>query len=324
MAAKSRLRTALEDGLLTLPPGPVHVIGPEPETDLSPLDAHDLTLEQGFYPHARAFEDAGHDLVDAPGDAATIIVVMPRDKALGRDRVARAAASGALVVVDGSKTNGVDSVFKAARQRLGDLPSLTKDHGRIFWMTPGDALTDWCAPAPAPAGHGFVTGVGMFSADRIDAGSAALAEALPPKLPAQMAYLGAGWGYLSRAILTREGVKALALIEAERAALDCARINIPDPRASFHWADATDFAPATPFDGIVMNPPFHVARAADPRLGQAFITGAARMLAPHGKLWMVANRHLPYEAPLRAAFRNVAEIGASGGFKLFHASRPIR
>jgi len=73
-----------------------------------------------------------------------------------------------------------------------------------------------------------------------------------------------------------------------------------------------------------MNPPFHAGRAADPALGRAFIAAAARMLAPSGQLWMVANRHLPYEATLRETFRNVADAGGDGAFKVFHATRPLR
>jgi len=73
-----------------------------------------------------------------------------------------------------------------------------------------------------------------------------------------------------------------------------------------------------------MNPPFHVGRTADPSLGRAFIASAAKMLAGHGKLWMVANRHLPYEQALSDAFRNVDKIAQNNAFKVFHATRPLR
>ncbi len=53
---------------------------------------------------------------------------------------------------------------------------------------------------------------------------------LPAQLPARMADLGAGWGYLSRAVLDRPGVTSLDVIEAEALALDCAKANLPDPR----------------------------------------------------------------------------------------------
>jgi 16S rRNA (guanine1207-N2)-methyltransferase len=119
-------------------------------------------------------------------------------------------------------------------------------------------------------------------------------------------------------------VAALDLIEAEALSLDCAQLNVTDPRARFHWADALRFTPEKAYDGIVMNPPFHTGRAADAGLGRAFIQAACRLLAPHGKLWMVANRHLPYESAMSESFRNVDIIGGNNAFKLFHATKPLR
>jgi len=119
-------------------------------------------------------------------------------------------------------------------------------------------------------------------------------------------------------------VRELHLVEAESDALDCARINIPDPRARFHWADATTWKAPTALDMVVMNPPFHIGRDADPSLGVAFLTAAARLLHPQGVLWLVANRHLPYDRPLTTLFREVADIGGDSAFRLIRASHPHR
>lgn len=252
------------------------------------------------------------------------IVVVPRAKALAKAMIARAAATADLVVVDGNKTDGVDSLFKACRKTLGDLPSITKAHGRLFWFSRTDAFADWAAPPPTKGPHGFVTTAGVFSDGAVDKGSQLLVGALPDKLPPRMADLGAGWGFLATHVLRNDKVASLDLIEAEALSLDCARQNVTDPRASFLWEDATTYAPQTQYDGIVMNPPFHTGRSADPSLGRAFITAAARMLTPQGKLWMVANRHLPYEPTLAEAFRNVDTLAQSNAFKVFQASRPKR
>ncbi|GAB1364766.1 hypothetical protein MASR1M32_40020 [Rhodobacter sp.] len=147
---------------------------------------------------------------------------------------------------------------------------------------------------------------------------------LPEKLGPKVVDLGAGWGYLSRAILAREGVKKLDLVEAERDALDCARVNIDDPRARFHWADALRFRPENLAETVVMNPPFHTGRDADPALGVAFIAAARGMMAPDGVLWLVANRHLPYDAALSAAFLDVQEVEADSAFRVIRAARPRR
>ena len=83
-------------------------------------------------------------------------------------------------------------------------------------------------------------------------------------------------------MLKRPGVSELHLVEAEADALACARRNVADPRAAFHWADATRFHPGRAMDFVVMNPPFHGGRAADPALGAAFIRQAAAILQPAG------------------------------------------
>ena len=150
------------------------------------------------------------------------------------------------------------------------------------------------------------------------------AAALPNDLPPLVGDLGAGWGYLSRAILARPGVRCLDVVEAERVALDCARVNLPDTRAAFHWADATRFRPDRPWGAVVMNPPFHIGREADPGLGYAFLHAAHSGLAPTGVLWMVANRHLPYDKTLHELFRDVTEVSRDPAFRVIRAAYPVR
>ncbi|MFZ3580633.1 class I SAM-dependent methyltransferase [Loktanella sp. DJP18] len=324
MAAISRLHTVLDDGLLTLPEGPVTVMRPAADYDLSALGDRDIHVAQNFAPDADAFAQAGYTVAQDAPSSPTMIVVVPRAKALARSMIAQACALGQVIVVDGQRTDGIDSLYKDVRARLGDVPSLPKAKGRLFWFPATDVLSDWAAPPPVQGDHGYFTTAGVFSDGAVDKGSALLAAALPQKLPARMADLGAGWGFLSRAVLTRAGVASLDLIEAEALSLACARLNVTDDRATFHWANALTFQPRTKYDGIVMNPPFHTGSKGTPALGQGFIAAAARLLVPHGKLWMVANRHLPYEAALREHFRNVDELPGDGAYKLFHATRPLK
>ncbi len=319
----SRLSTAIAEGLISLPDGQISLMRPPATYDAAALPRAQVSVVHGFYPDAMAWQNAGYPLLRDLGPCETAVVVVPRAKALARAMVAEACAKARFVIVDGQKTDGADSLFKDCRKRLGDLPSLTKAHGRMFWFPATDAFADWTAPEPQTGPEGFVTTAGVFSDGEIDKGSALLVQALPPKLPARMADLGAGWGFLAHHVLQREGVASVDLVEAEALSLDCARQNVTDPRARFHWADAIQFQ-AGGFDGIVMNPPFHTGRAADPGLGRNFILAAARLLAPHGKLWMVANRHLPYEPTLNAAFRTVDTIAGNSAFKVFYAHKPKR
>ena len=323
--SQSRLSLVFEGHGFELPDeGRIAVFAARAGQDLSVLPRDRVDVIQPLFPDYQAFQRAGFTCaVKEEGAYAAALVCLPRAKAQARDLIARAVACADVVLVDGQKTDGVDSLLKDCRKRAELEGTVSKAHGKAFWFRGGD-FTDWRAPETQEVASGFVTSAGVFSADGVDPASAALAAVLPQKLGRNVADLGAGWGFLSAEILKRENVETLYLVEADRVALDCAERNISDDRASFHWADVTTWEARARMDSVVMNPPFHTGRSAEPALGVAFIEAAARMLAPSGQLWMVANRHLPYETTLKARFANVEEVAGDNRFKILHATRPAR
>lgn len=330
MSTASRLSLAVEDGTIAWPEGArVAVFAPRTGADLSALPKDRTQIITRFRPDWEAFQAAGWDCVLAPeGRYGAALVFATRAKAQCQGLIAEAASvSDGIVVVDGAKTDGIESILKACRKRSDVSATLSKAHGKLFSIGAGADFSDWTLADSTTVeddGKTFVTAPGVFSADGVDPASRLLAEALPEKLRAQVVDLGAGWGYLAHHVLRRDAVQALHLVEADRVALDCARENVNDGRAAFHWADARDWTAPGPVDAVVMNPPFHIGRASDPELGRAFIRAAARMLSPRGQLYMVANRHLPYEGDLAAAFGEVREIGGDNRFKIVQAARPSR
>ncbi len=325
-----RLDLALQAGLSLPEGGTIAVWHPSAGEDFGPLPRERLRLITPQAPDHAAFAAAGLAVsVALEGAVAASVVCLPRSRAEARDLIARAcAATSGPVIVDGQKTDGADALLRDVRGRVALSEALSKGHGKIAWFpSPGEALADWrAAPAVLQAeGRDWHTLPGMFSADGVDPASALLADALPAGLKGVAVDLGAGWGYLSARLLAKApGLAALHLVESDARALDCARANVSDPRAVFHWADATRPLPRLLADAVIMNPPFHQGRAARPQLGAAFITAAAAMLKPSGQVFLVANRHLPYEAALTAAFRKVTELPGSAAFKLVHAEGPIK
>src|SRR5262249_16674645 len=126
------------------------------------------------------------------------------------------------------------------------------------------------------------------------------------------------------------GIAALDLYEAEHRALDLARENLAAlatlasrAQLDYCWHDVTSGLPRT-YDVIVSNPPFHTqSRVERPDIGRRFIVTAPARLKPGGRLWLVANRHLPYEAVLDASFGSVRILAQEQGFKIVEALKKV-
>ncbi|MCF6445823.1 class I SAM-dependent methyltransferase [Nereida sp. MMG025] len=324
----SRLTLAINAGHVTLPDdGVIAVVGPPADADLSALPMERLQIVQGFKPDHDAWASRGYAVTtEMPAQVAGAIVFLPRAKDAMRARVAAAlGASDGPITIDGLKIEGIDSLYKDLRKRGTVSAAFSKAHGKTFTLDQDADLASWAAPAtPVEVIAGFRTLPGVFSAQGIDKGSAVLAEALPAKLPSRVADLGSGWGWLSAQILSHDTVQHLEMVEADYDAHRCAHINVTDPRAHLHWADATQFRPEKLCDAVIMNPPFHTSRNADPSIGRAFLHAGTKMLHQGGQMWIVANRHLPYENTLSELFLDVTEIAGTNSFKVLHARKPRR
>lgn len=298
-----------------------------------------LRCEQSFRPAADALERSGMTRVDE--DETTrfplVLVLPPRQRDEARALFARAVARcapGGRIVACLANNEGAKSGEADLERIAGAVASLSKNKCRVFWTAPLDGPADaalaaqWAqADAPRPVAEGrFISRPGVFAWDRIDAASRLLAEHLPHDLAGHAADLGAGYGYLSVELLTRcPRIRAVDLYEAERRALDLARVNLAPfaDRAAlgFHWHDVTRGVDGA-FDVVVCNPPFHAQGRADrPDIGRRFIAVAAQALKPGGRLWLVANRHLPYESELDARFGRARIVAQEGAFKVVEAVR---
>jgi 16S rRNA (guanine1207-N2)-methyltransferase len=162
---------------------------------------------------------------------------------------------------------------------------------------------------------------GVFSWDRIDPGTALLLQHLP-SFSGRGADFGCGLGLLANAVLQSTKVTQLTLIDIDRRAVQCAQHNVVDPRAQFRWTDARDAdTDLSALDFVVMNAPFHDAGTEDKALALSFVKRAAEVLRKDGVCWLVANRHLPYEAILQPLFKRVTLKLETGGYKIYEAQK---
>lgn len=305
-------------------------------------------LQQSFAPAADALARHHYtvipdhlSVIDAPAERYDIILVLPtRQREETRLLFAQAlslVSPAGIVVASVANSEGAKTAEADLARLAGRVGQLSKHKCRVFWTQPGAtpdvALRDeWLAlDAPEPiAGGRFISRRGLFAWDRIDSASALLASVLPDDLRGRVADLGAGFGYLACEVVERcKKITSVDLFEAEGRAIEPARSNIADAvvrsgreiATRVVWGDVTHGIDGR-YDTIVSNPPFHQGRADQPDLGRAFIVTAARALAPGGRFWMVANRHLAYEATLASCFGQVRTVVERDGFKVIEAKEP--
>lgn len=302
-----------------------------------------IACEQTFRPFADELASAGASFAGSTDVKGLVLLLPPRQRDEARALLAQAvrrAGDGGIVLACQSNNEGARSGESDLGRLAGNVQSLSKHKCRVYWCGIDDTridhalLDEWQAlDAPRRIADGrWLSRPGLFAWDRVDAASALLVAHLPETLRGRVADLGAGYGYLAAEVVRRcAGVEAIDLYEAERRAQEPARANLAeacrdagrDVAVAFHWQDVTRGL-AHRYDAIVSNPPFHQGRADQPELGRAFIEAAGAALHADGVFWLVANRHLAYEATLAARFDTARVVEVRDGFKVIEARNPKR
>ena len=336
------------DGALRWPKEGVLFLRAREGAALHAMGARNFAATQPFKPEAEKLERIGIAQLDEeslPERAFPLVLVLPpRQREEARALLAKACAAcapGGIVVAAVANDEGAKSREADLKRLAGDLVVQSKHHCRVFRTRP-DAPFDaalveqWkrldAARTIESDGIRFRTRPGVFAWDRADAASKLLASHLPSDLEGHVADFGAGWGYLALQALARcPRIASLDLYEADARALALADENLADAPAlernvpvRCHWHDVTGGV-GERFDAIVCNPPFHaLGRGERPDIGRAFIASAATALKPGGVLWLVANRHLPYEEALSEGFASLRIVAQQGGFKIVVATKSAR
>lgn len=316
--------------------GPTAFLGGRYHPFLEAFKKDALVIQQFYKPAATDLEGKGFfskpDIAGGEDGFSVIVAALPKNMTEARHVLAKGVMmlreGGSLVCAAGNKAGGARLKGILEEFSLNDIGDASKNKARSAWGERGKIFSPAVlqavregAPQRILSGS-YISCPGLFSWNEIDKGSEILASLLPPELPGRGADFGCGYGYLSRRVAQHcAGVERIFCVDADWRAIEACRMNMEGfNNAEFMWEDLTKPLSALKnLDWIVMNPPYHEGKSADPSIGRAFIATAADSLKPGGYLWMVANRGLAYERQLERLYKKVEKKIEAKGFKVYCA-----
>jgi len=273
-------------------------------------------------------------LTPAPFDC--VLCHLPRERAVQEELLRGAAAvlrPGGVLYFVAHRQAGVRSIIEWARELFGRCGVLRQKKGYHVAMAVRPAERDFALPVPVYSTHfvlldGVETAVvgkpGIFAWNRLDDGTRALVAAMEVGATERVLDLGCGTGLAGVAAARRATAGQAVLVDADLRAVEAAQRTLAAnaiANAAALLSDCGDELPAASFDVVVTNPPFHQDVAMEPTAAHRFIAAAARLLRPEGRLYLVANRFLPYGPWIEATFARVWVAGEDRAFRVWGAGQ---
>lgn len=271
-------------------------------------------------------------------DAATFdLVVLPLSRGKERQRfeltlaMERLRPQGTLLIW-GYNQSGIQSLERDLRRSAMPVRKLlSADSGRLL---------DVQGPLPqhlhtrvssilvqeqvAEIPFEFWTNSGSFAHGRLDAGTRFLLEHMPRQLKEPVLDLACGGGAIA-AFIAAQGLRRIIMADVDWQSLRAAEktaqsLYLPRPLASDIWEGIT----GGPFGTILINPPFHSSMRAKASydFAQRFFVGAPSALRADGRIFLVANRQLPYENMAREAGLHCEIRAENREFKVLELRSP--
>jgi len=206
-------------------------------------------------------------------------------------------------------------VIRAARPAAVDLPASDYYEWRIHEERIGGTQL------------AYATKPGLFSWRRLDDGTRLLVEALaehPLRADDAVLDVGSGSGILSLVAAQQAVQGSVVAVDADCRAVDGTQRTLAHNRVAHAEVLVSDCAYAVRervFTAVITNPPFHRQRATTYAVVEQIIRDAARLLVAHGRLYLVANRFLPYGRSIEDAFGNATPLSQTNRYTVWYATK---
>ncbi len=341
--------------LAQMRPGKVLLMNPPADSLFQELEAHghdvstwsqDFGASRWFFNNgAKAGFGVVPDLAALPGLISPgqiipdqVILFQPREKErlemLLHFLSHAMPAQGCLWLV-GENQSGIKSAGKLLESFFGAVRKLDSARHCILYRAQSPAppeefrlesyIHKWALDIPS-ARLRMVSLPGVFAHGRLDRGTEVLLQALAqlkgknaPK--GRILDFGCGIGVIGLSLLVKNPELRLTLLDDSALALESARLSLLANGLQAELLPSDGLAEVRQrFDWIVSNPPFHRGVVSDYGIAHRFFAQARSVLSKQGKMLLVSNNHLPYEAWLAEQFGRVDQLESGSGYKVLRAS----
>lgn len=306
---------------------------PEWQQQLKDSNSHILTWDWQTHQQYQAL-DSTHKQFAMPQNQIRelqpkhIILLWPKAKTLALSLIELLASQveNSVVYAVAANDAGGKSIGKACADWVSDAEKIDSARRCSLWQLTllPQAPMNWLKKAESFVHNqqSYLTLPGVFCHGKLDVGTRVLLEHLPAPAHGKVLDLGCGSGVIGLSLKHQQPALELTLADVDAFALRSAELNSMRMGLSTQVvaSDGLQHIDGR-FDFIISNPPFHQGKDTDYRFAQTLFQQAKQHLVGDGQLWIVANRHLPYEDWGQQYFASCEVLAQQEGFKILCLSQ---
>ena len=303
------------------------------------VEAARQTLALNGVQNAEARLSAGFSAV---GDVSFDVVFMrlPKGRGVVERLVAEAKAALRLegrLYLAGATGGGIKTAFAYLQRVFGNGEVLCYGGGHRVVMAmklPGQGED---VPLPEPYSE-FTASVrgqewravsrpGIFAHGKLDEGTRLLIEMMDIRPKDTVLDLGSGCGIVGLVAASLAPQGRVYLVDAYLSAVEASQRTLAlneVQNAEVRLSDCASAVRDIDFDVVVTNPPFHQGFGVERVVAHQFIVDATQVLRPRGRLYLVANRFIPYERVLQKLFQELEIVYEDNRYRVWKAMKPRR